>query len=144
MSTQIKVQFRDRTGEKANSTFHMAGTVDPSTLTALADALDGISDSGITTFDAAYETNTVVGTAASGPYADASDKLVLEFLSTTGNLQKYEIPAPDENDFNADEESVDLAVIQPFIDAVTTYCVDTNGNALTYKRGYRARTHRKS
>lgn len=142
--TLMMVDYRDLTGEGAVSLFHMAAGADPTAQAALLAALDGISDAGISKLRALYQDTSVIGTTEAGVYDDAADKLVLEFQGANGGKYTYEIPAPLDDCFTADTESIDLTFCQTSITAIITNCVDSGGGALTFVNGYRSRRTRKS
>jgi hypothetical protein len=142
----VKINFSDVTGEGATMGLHFATIVDPTSLGSLISALDGVTIAAINGIKVVAQDHTPEDAdAEEGPYDTSQDKAAFSFLNSGGGPVTIEIPAPTDDIFLTDGETVDPSnddVIE-FLAQVDASVRDPNGGALTFVGGRRVKTYSK-
>lgn len=131
--------YRDAKGNTARVSFFVANTGTTATQFTAANTVNAAIDA---------LTNAVVQSAigpATGPrqevvygtnatYAGVEDKAIFTFQTSTGDIHRFQIPAPLASIFLADGETVDPTntAVVAFVSAVVANCVSQNGEAITF------------
>ena len=142
----VKINFSDVTGEGATMGLHFDTIVDPTSLSGLITALDGVTIAAINGLKVVAQDHTADGDdAEAGPYDTSQDKAAFNFLNSGGGPVTIEIPAPLDDIFLTDGETIDPANtdVLAFLAQVAASVRDPNGGALTFVGGRRVKTYSK-
>lgn len=143
MSVKFEIESIDGNSRHAKTVYYVAdGETDPegTAETALLDAQEGLTATGITAVTLLPFDASSLGTQTDGPYNRIADKAVFLFADENGTEHKYELPGPKEDIFLSDGKTIDSTNtdVIAFVAAVLDTCKTTNGDDLTsFIRGYR-------
>lgn len=131
LCTRVKVTFRDRYGQQAGVTFHVApGVVDPSSIgvQAIIAAIEAACRAKAVKIELTQIYAPVSSATAGVPYVMV-DKALFKALDQDGQAHNWKIPGPGTGIFLSDGETVDLtdADVSTWISAVTTHAKGPGG-----------------
>lgn len=122
-----RVSFFVDGGTSANAASTAAGTV----ITAMNALTNAVLQSAVGP-SLVVQQEVVYGTNAT--FASVEDKAVFTFQTATGDLHRFQIPAPISSIFLADGETVDPAntAVVTFVSAVIANCLSRNNQVLGF------------
>jgi hypothetical protein len=133
------VTFRDAKGNTGRVSFFVASSgtalTQQTAAAAVIDAMFPLSNAIVqaaigpstsTRVEVTYGTNSV--------YASIEDKAIFTFQTATGDIHRFQVPAPVSGIFLADGETVDPAntLVVAFVSAVIADAVSQSGQALAF------------
>lgn len=142
LASRVRVDFVDANGGKAQQDYYLPGEMTDIASEALAElhlTIMDITDAAQVKQTLTLTSYDIDGVNSEGPYNTVSDKLTITAMDGSGQLHTVAMPAPREDLFLPDRETVDpdSEAWGNFKDQLFAMWKGTNGEAMTYIRAVR-------